>query len=98
MVVGLPITQAQAAADFNVQPLTHASHTLMRQQLEVLGGDGVLGKEAREKHLQKVLTQHGNGALGRQVAAIDMVDPTDLVIRGHEALDNLFLAAIHRCS
>ena len=48
-----------------------------------------------EEQVQEILAQRRDGALGRQIAAIDMIDPAHLAVGGHEAGDDFVLAAIH---
>src|SRR4051794_5825952 len=59
---------------------------MARQPGQMLAVNGIGVVEARKEELKQIFANRGNGALGRQVCAVDVVDPASRGVRSQDRI------------
>ena len=76
----------EALANFILQSFRDRIHQGGRLGFQLGGMDGFLVEEAGEQQAQQIQGDGGNGGFGRQVLAVNVIDPAHARIRGDQLI------------
>lgn len=91
----LRIVQANAPRDLRSEPLSKGLKADAGGFGEFVFMDRMLVVESRKQHLQQLLAQRINGAFGREIVAVGMIQPADRLVGGENFFGNSCEAALH---